>query len=245
MGRLRLPLGAPLQRPLYAILLDGGFLTKKLYSRLQTYATADDIVRECDRLRALPELAEYELLRIYYYDATPSSEAVTRPVSQQRYNLATTERYRAAQSLYNNLILRPHFALRMGQVNLSPQKWRIKSQRARQLISHPRPLADDDFELDISQKGVDMRIGMDMARLALRETVRAIVVVTGDSDFVPAFKFVRREGVKVILDSMGHSVRVELRQHSDIVLEPPPSPTPSPDVVRLNGEPQLNRFAAP
>ncbi|PWB84339.1 MAG: hypothetical protein C3F11_01900 [Methylocystaceae bacterium] len=39
-----------------------------------------------------------------------------------------------------------------------------------------------------------MHIGLDMARLALRETVRAIVVVTGGSDFVLAFKFVRREG---------------------------------------------------
>jgi uncharacterized LabA/DUF88 family protein len=57
-----------------------------------------------------------------------------------------------------------------------------------------------------------------MARLALRETVRAVIVVTGDSDFVPAFKFVRREGVKVILEPMGHNVRLVLREHADIVL---------------------------
>ena len=44
-----------------------------------------------------------------------------------------------------------------------------------------------------------------MARLALRDLVRAVVVVTGDSDFVPAFKFVRREGVKVMLCTMGHA----------------------------------------
>lgn len=84
-----------------------------------------------------------------------------------------------------------------------------------------RALTDADFELDISQKGVDMRIGLDMARLALREMVRAVVVVTGDSDFVPTFKFVRREGVKVILEPLGHNVTVELKQHADIVLEPP------------------------
>jgi uncharacterized LabA/DUF88 family protein len=48
--------------------------------------------------------------------------------------------------------------------------------------------------------------------------VRAVVVVTGDSDFVPAFKFARREGVKVILETMGHNVRTELRAHSDLVL---------------------------
>jgi uncharacterized LabA/DUF88 family protein len=64
-----------------------------------------------------------------------------------------------------------------------------------------------------------MRVGLDMARLALRETVRTVVVVTGDSDFVPAFKFVRREGVKVILEPMGHNVRTELRAHADVVLQ--------------------------
>ena len=63
-----------------------------------------------------------------------------------------------------------------------------------------------------------MRIGLDMARLALRATVRAVVVVTGDSDFVAAFKFARREGVKVFLDPLGRNIRTELRAHADLVL---------------------------
>jgi uncharacterized LabA/DUF88 family protein len=204
--------------PLYAILLDGGFLTKKLYQKLGRHALADDIVNECARLQALPAVAAYELLRIYYYDAPPSSEAVTNPVSRTRLNLASTDRFRLSQSLYDQLVLKPHFALRMGETSLSPDRWTIKPRVAKELIRTPRPLTDNDFQLDLSQKGVDMRVGLDMARLALRETARAVVVVTGDSDFVPAFKFVRREGVKVILDPMGHNVRIELRQHSDIVL---------------------------
>jgi uncharacterized LabA/DUF88 family protein len=103
-------------------------------------------------------------------------------------------------------------------VNLSPHRWKLKPGVARQLIKEPRELADDDFLLDITQKGVDMRVGMDMARLALREMVRSVIVVTGDSDFVPAFKFVRREGVKVILDTLGSNPRMELRAHADIVI---------------------------
>ncbi len=63
-----------------------------------------------------------------------------------------------------------------------------------------------------------MRVGMDMARLALREMVRAVIVVTSDSDFVPAFKFVRREGVKVILEALGINATIELRRHADLVL---------------------------
>ncbi|CAA7621526.1 conserved hypothetical protein [Magnetospirillum sp. LM-5] len=206
-------------KPLYAILLDGGFVTKKLYARLGRHATADDIVAECDRLRAVSDLDGYELLRIYYYDAAPSSESAKLPVSKGKYELSGSERYRQAQSFLGHLELKPHVALRMGETVVSPHKWKIKPTVAKSLIESPRQLADADFALDISQKGVDMRIGLDLARLALRDMVRAVIVVTGDSDFVPAFKFVRREGVKVILDPMGHHIRRELRAHADLVLE--------------------------
>jgi uncharacterized LabA/DUF88 family protein len=47
--------------------------------------------------------------------------------------------------------------------------------------------------------------------------VRAIVVVTGDSDLIPAFKFARREGIRVHLDCLGHGVRRELKVHADVV----------------------------
>lgn len=206
-------------RPLFAIMLDGGFLTKKLYQKLGRHATADDIVAECDRLRSIECVYDYELLRIYYYDAPPSSEALSKPVSKERLNLGSTERYRLSQSLYDQLVLRPHFALRMGETRLSPDKWRLNPRKTKDLIRTPRPLLDEDFDLDLSQKGVDMRIGLDMARISLRETVRTIIVVTGDADFVPAFKFARREGVKIILEPMGHNIRQELRAHSDIVLQ--------------------------
>lgn len=107
----------------------------------------------------------------------------------------------------------------MGETRISPQKWKMKNRSVRELVKSPRALSDNDFDLDISQKGVDIRIGLDMARLALRDLVRAVVVVTGDSDFVPAFKFVRREGVKVMLDTMGHTAaRRELRAHADFVI---------------------------
>ena len=202
----------------YAILLDGGFVTKKLQAKSGSPATADEIVALCDRLRSLPEVGPYELLRIYYYDAWPSSEQVETPVSRQARNLAATPRYRQSQSLYDQLVMKPGFALRMGETRLAPDRWKLTPRALRDLKTQPRTLTDDDFVLDIGQKGVDMRIGMDMARLALRDLVRAIVVVTADSDFVPAFKFVRREGVKVILDTMGHrSARQELKAHADFL----------------------------
>lgn len=205
-------------KPRYAILVDGGFLTKKLNERLKAPPKADDIVAECDRLMGIDEIAGYELLRIYYYDAFPASETVSRPVSGEPHILAETERHRHALSVFDQLVMRPNFALRMGEVNVSRNKWRLKPNATKRLIKQPQPLKDEDFVIDAQQKGVDMRIGMDIARLALREMVRSIIVVTGDSDFVPAFKFARREGVRVILEPMGQNVLVALKQHADIVL---------------------------
>ncbi|NBC95928.1 MAG: NYN domain-containing protein [Deinococcus-Thermus bacterium] len=205
--------------PQFAILLDGGFVTKKLSEQNRRATAAEDVEQECERLKALPQLRDYDLLRIYYYDAPPSDEAVSQPISGNRLSLAGTTRFREAQSLYDRLVLKPNFALRMGETRLARDRWKIKPHVARQLRRTPRALDDDDFILDISQKGVDMRIGMDMARLALRDMVRAVVVVTGDSDFIPAFKFVRQEGVKVILDTLGHkSTRLDLKVHADIVI---------------------------
>ena len=205
-------------RPRYAILIDGGFLTKKLFDRLERHPAADDIVSECARIAGLRHVEGHDLLRIYYYDAYPAAKPLKTPVSKVSFNTADTERYRESQRLFDQLVLKENFALRMGQVAITPSGWKLKGKVARDLAKTPRALTDEDYVVDAQQKGVDMRIGMDMARLALRDMVRLVVVVTGDSDFIPAFKFVRREGVRVILDLMGENGRVELKQHSDVVL---------------------------
>jgi len=141
----------------YAILLDGGFVTKKLQQKLGRAALADDIVALCDEIRARDELKSYELLRTYFYDAPPSLESVSYPVSGQRYQLAQTERAKHAQSLYDQLELKPGFALRMGETRLTPQVWKLKPRSLKQIKGEPRALADEDFLLDINQKGVDSR----------------------------------------------------------------------------------------
>lgn len=226
MGWLRrFTRGYLMSQACYAILIDGGFLTKKIQAHHSRAATASDIESYCRSLKSYSEVQNYELLRIYYYDALPSTAKTKLPVSKTPHSLASTLRYRQAQSLFDTLVMKPGFALRMGDVRLGPYAWKLKDAVVNGLISKPRTLSDNDFALDLSQKGVDMRIGLDMARLALRELVRAVVVVTGDSDFVPAFKFVRREGVKVILATLGHTgVRPELRAHSDFVISDPYTP---------------------
>lgn len=76
-----------------------------------------------------------------------------------------------------------------------------------------------DIRPKILQKGVDMRIGLDIASLALKRLVSTIVVASGDSDLVPAFKLARTEGLRVYLAPLGSpTVRRELKAHADRVL---------------------------
>jgi len=173
---------------------------------------------ECRRIQESSAVQDYELLRVYYYDAPPLSRVVNYPVSNKIWNLAKTERYKHAQSLYDKLKVTPNFALRLGETVLGDNGWRLKERSRRDGIKTKRVLEDNDFELNVEQKGVDMRIGMDIARLALREMVRAIVIVTRDRDFIPAFKFARREGVRIFLDPLGQTAPVELQEHADLVI---------------------------
>jgi uncharacterized LabA/DUF88 family protein len=83
---------------------------------------------------------------------------------------------------------------------------------------------DDDFEYSAIQKGVDMRIGLDIASLSLKHQVDQIVLVAGDSDFVPAAKLARREGIDFILDPLWSVVHPSLYEHVDGVRSTCPNP---------------------
>lgn len=69
--------------------------------------------------------------------------------------------------------------------------------------------------LGLKQKGVDMRIGVDIASLVLKKQVDSIVLVAGDSDFVPAAKLARREGIDFILDPLWQQINADLFEHID------------------------------
>jgi uncharacterized LabA/DUF88 family protein len=203
-------------RPQYAVLLDGGFVTKKLSVKLERFPTAGDIEAECARIASRPELTGYDRLRVYYYDAPPTQGVMINPVDGSKLDLSKTERSKEATSLFQTLELCPDFALRMGET--VTHGWELGRRALAAMAKNPRAPTANDFVPNIEQKGVDLRIGLDIARLALRQLVQVIVVVTGDSDLVPAFKFARREGLRVFLDHMGHGVRRDLKVHADRLL---------------------------
>lgn len=77
----------------------------------------------------------------------------------------------------------------------------------------------------VNQKGVDMKIGVDIASLAYKKQVDKIVLISGDSDFVPAAKLARREGIDFVLDPMWVDIKPELFEHIDGLRTFAPNPT--------------------
>ena len=60
-----------------------------------------------------------------------------------------------------------------------------------------------------------LRPGVDIASLVERDLVTQIILISGDSDFVPAAKYARRRGVDFVLDPMWHPVSASLNEHVD------------------------------
>jgi uncharacterized LabA/DUF88 family protein len=141
------------------------------------------------------------------------------PLSGEELDLGQTDIHANNESLLSTLELRPDFALRLGE--LSTNEWKLGKRALKSLLKRPRPVEASDLVPNIEQKGVDLRIGLDIARLALTQSVQSIVVVTGDSDLIPAFKFARREGLRVFLCHLGHGVKRELKAHADRMVELP------------------------
>jgi uncharacterized LabA/DUF88 family protein len=198
------------------ILLDGGFVKKKLIEQHRRFPSVNDVTGLCQVIMGKPRLSGKDLFRIYYYDAPPFEGTSTNPLDRTRLNLSNTPQANQNKALIDGLELQPDFAVRRGVIILSG--WKLGSQALRSIRARPRPLSGRDLVPDMAQKGVDIRIGLDIATISVKRIVEILVLVTGDSDFVPAMKFARKEGLRVYLETLGHGVRRELKAHADFVL---------------------------
>lgn len=80
----------------------------------------------------------------------------------------------------------------------------------------PASLTDADFEPIFEQKGVDMRIGLDIAAYSDSRAVDRIILVSADTDCVPALKYGRRAGIQtVVVEPAGSKIPPELKAHAD------------------------------
>ena len=108
--------------------------------------------------------------------------------------------------------------LQLAKNSTAPVELQFTAAQAQQLLNaHDfwQTLQTSDISLGLRQKGVDMRIAIDIASLTLKKQVSTIVLVAGDSDFVPAAKLARREGMEFILDPLWQNVNDDLFEHID------------------------------
>ncbi|MGV8083865.1 MAG: NYN domain-containing protein [Coriobacteriia bacterium] len=196
-----------------AVLLDGGFVQKRLYSMLgKKKPTAKQILSFANKCLVSDE----ELFRIYYYDCPPFGGVLPHPMTGATEDYSATPVYAARTALLDELSHSDHVALRSGVLSVSG--WKLKYQSQKELIKTPRACVATDFEPDWTQKRVDMKIGLDVAWLASKGIVDRIILVAADTDFIPAMKFARREGVQVILVPMETSMlNKALKEHADEV----------------------------
>ncbi len=109
-------------------------------------------------------------------------------------------------------------ALQEGQGATLSALSETRTRELQEFIDIWREITEYEVNIGLRQKGVDMRIGLDIATMTLKHQVDTLILVTGDSDFVPAAKLARREGVEFLLDPLWQQVSDELNEHVDGVV---------------------------
>ncbi len=207
-----------------AVLIDGGYFTKCINQQYGNMAAADMatfVAKLCDSHIAFERISD--LYRIFYYDCAPLEDKILLPISRKQLDLGQTPLARYTRVLHKELLKVRKVALRLGELTLnSREPWVLKPRIQKELVSGAikiEDLTDECFKLNVRQKGVDMRIGLDISSLAYKRQVSQIVLVSGDSDFVPVAKLARREGLDVVLDPLGRHVNSLLEEHIDGVFD--------------------------
>lgn len=126
--------------------------------------------------------------------------------------MGKTNDYIWANEFFKELKHQRKFALRLGRLAEEQALFNIKPDSFRKVINGTTKLEDlteKDFTLSVSQKGVDI------SSLAFKNQVDRIILISGESDFVPAAKQARREGIDFILDPMRSPIKEDLYEHID------------------------------
>lgn len=199
----------------FAILIDGGFVKRKLGTQTSPM-TADILAEFVNKICDHSSVKSLRLHRVYFYDATPLSDVVKKPLGGGQINFRENSTAKRNAKLHYDLARQPFFALRMGELDF--RGWSLLPQKL-DSSAGPILISTDDLRPNISQKGVDMRIGMDIASLTLKKLAQVIVLVSGDSDFIPAMKFARREGAQLFLAPIGHRIKDGMHEHADLILD--------------------------
>lgn len=206
-----------------AVLVDGGFFKKRseaIYGHLSPKELSEKLINQCyDHVtHKEKERKDRELYRIFYYDCPPLEKKVIHPLTKEMIDFSKSESSIESAEFLSILRSTRKVALRLGKLAGSGSDYIMPSYNVKKMIDGRLTkdnMKPSDLKLEIRQKGVDMRIGLDIASLAYKKQVDEIILIAGDSDFVPAAKLARREGIEFILDPMWNQISDDLLEHID------------------------------
>lgn len=204
-----------------AILVDGGFYRRRAQIMIGE-KSAEERARELDNYcrRHLSEKHQdrHELYRIFYYDCPPMDKKVYHPFLKKQIDFSKSDLNIWMTQFLDELKKRRKFALRMGKLADAQACYTLRPAVVKKICNGKvtfDDLTEQDFMIDVDQKGVDMKIGLDIASMAYKKQVDQIVLISGDSDFVSAAKLARREGIDFVLDPLGAPIKDDLFEHID------------------------------
>jgi uncharacterized LabA/DUF88 family protein len=207
-----------------AIFVDAGFFLKRFPGVYPDRNFSDPVLvarslheMALDHLRQRGDGDRRDLYRIFVYDCPPLLKKAQHPISCRPLDFAKTATAQFRLEFHRQLRCMRKVALRLGRLQ-DRRGWRMKPERVQGLLRKRiefSDLSDEDFVYDVNQKGTDMRVGLDIASVSYKRQADQIVLVAGDSDFVPAAKLARREGVDFILDPMWGPIADDLHEHVD------------------------------
>ena len=224
-----------------AILVDGAFYRKRARhynGELQPKERAEELVEHCHRLLNADKYETRNLYRIFYYDCPPLDKNVQDPITLKTVNLGKSPNFIWMTAFLEELKRMRKFAIRLGRLSDTTIEYNLKYDVLRKLLKGEKQVSEitnSDLILNIEQKGVDMRIGVDISSLAYKKQVDQIILVSGDSDFVPAAKHARREGIDFILNPLGAPIKSDLFEHIDGLINWGPNP-PKSKGAKISGD---------
>ncbi len=204
-----------------AILVDGGFYRRRAQGMLGEKTAeerADELSNYCHRHLFHHKERISDLYRIFYYDCLPMEKKVYHPFLKRQVDFSKTPLYTWTHTFIRALKQKRKFAIRLGKLADEQAHFTIAPAVIKKLYNGSinfEDLEEKHFQLAVDQKGVDMKIGLDIASLAYKKQVDQIILISGDSDFVPAAKLARREGIDFILDPLYSPIKPDLFEHID------------------------------
>lgn len=117
----------------------------------------------------------HDLYRIFFYDCPPLDKKLHNPITRKSIDFGKSAEAAFRTELHDLLRQKRKVALRLGHL-AGDTPWTIKPHFIEDLLKGKKKfedLTESDVVPNVRQKGVDMRIGIDISSLAIKKIGRS------------------------------------------------------------------------